>query len=604
MNIEPVLNWVRDWLGIAPDYIVRKVYFRSLWPAMLLPILIGVGVLFTWYQYRRQSLLDPARRLGLGVLRVAAYIVLLLVIFQPTMALEKSVSIPRHVGVLLDNSQSMAHQDTRATPRELGDAALAMGKAQYLLPATQAEIARARVTLKHAGESLKPAKIAQALKFQKQAEGILDKALRDKALEIVPGSPNPTVVKVAETLKKIFQRQKGLSDKTEALSKLPPSPALDAQYADLSREQVFVMGDLDALGELLRDTLPVMAGAADAKLDRLSRLEMAKGILANKQIALLGQVAKDFRVPTFTFATNCESAGDGPVGLLAAKTEGVDTRVGDAIERACAQMAGQPLSGLILLTEGQSNWGTDPLEAARRMGKRDVPLYIVGLGLAKPKDVRLQSLIVPSAAFPKDKIVARLQLSGRGYEGLATELRATFDDKEIARLPVKLTEEPRFVEIPIEIPKDKKGEAKLAFSVPVQPGEDNQANNKLESVLKIFDQKIKVLYIEGKPRWEFRYLKVVLQRDTRLDVQFWMTEGDEDLPKTSPAYINGFPQDVKEAFKYDMVILGEVPGWKIQDQIPRIVELVKERSGSLLMIAGDNYAPATYADTPIGEILP
>ncbi|MEI7838144.1 MAG: hypothetical protein WCK05_17210, partial [Planctomycetota bacterium] len=116
MNIEPVLNWVRDWLGIAPDYIVHKIYLRSLLPAILLPVLIGVGVIFTWYQYRRESMLTRGRRVLLAALRAVTYAVLLLVIFQPTMGLQKNTSIPRHVGVLLDTSPSMAHQDSRATP--------------------------------------------------------------------------------------------------------------------------------------------------------------------------------------------------------------------------------------------------------------------------------------------------------------------------------------------------------------------------------------------------------------------------------------------------------------------------------------------------------
>ncbi|MCY2925177.1 MAG: hypothetical protein NT031_07005, partial [Planctomycetota bacterium] len=605
MNIEPILNWIRDWLGIAPEFVVRKIYLRSILPAILLPILIGAGVIFTWYQYRRETMLTRGRRFALAALRVIAYAVLLLVIFQPSMALEKNTSIPRYVGVLLDTSPSMAHPDSRATARDLADAALATGHAKFVLPKVQADIAKACLAMKRACEFLKPAKVAQALPLQKQAEQVLDLAARDdKSFDPTQAAANPGSVKVLQTLKTLFQRQKGLSEQTDALSKGTQGANLEAQYAALSKEQAFILGDLTALGVSIRDMLPPMPAGTEAKVDRVSRIDMAKGILSNTELGLPAQIAKGFRVPAFIFDTGLEPAGEGIEGLMKAKLNGASTRLGEAIERACAQLSGQPISGLVLFTDGQSNEGADPMEVARRMGKRNVPLYIVPLGLEKPKDVRLQSLIVPSAAFPKDKIVARLQLAGRGYDGLKTDLVATFDDKEIARLSVTITDEPKFVEIPIEIPKDKKGQAKLAFSVPVQPGEDNKANNKLESELKIFDQKIKVLYIEGKPRWEFRYLKVVLQRDTRLDVQFWMTEGDEDLPRTSPAYINGFPKDAKEAFKYDMVILGEVPAWKIQDQMPLIADLIKERSGSLLMIAGDRYSPASYAGTVLGDMLP
>ena len=114
-----------------------------------------------------------------------------------------------------------------------------------------------------------------------------------------------------------------------------------------------------------------------------------------------------------------------------------------------------------------------------------------------------------------------------------------------------------------------------------------------------------MLYVEGKPRWEYRYLRAVLKRDRRLDVRFLITRGDPDLAAYDREYIARFPEEAEEAFKYDLIILGDVPAsYFTAVQLDRLAELVQERSASLLMIAGHRYAPLTYAGTPIEKLLP
>ena len=123
--------------------------------------------------------------------------------------------------------------------------------------------------------------------------------------------------------------------------------------------------------------------------------------------------------------------------------------------------------------------------------------------------------------------------------------------------------------------------------------------------VRVLDEKIKVLYVEGLPRWEYRYLRWVLLRDPRLDVRFLMTKGDPTLASTSPRHLARFPEEAEHALKFDLIILGDVPAsYFSARQLELMEELVKTNGGSLLMVAGPMAAPATYADTPIERILP
>ncbi|MDP6505864.1 MAG: hypothetical protein QF886_19740, partial [Planctomycetota bacterium] len=89
---------------------------------------------------------------------------------------------------------------------------------------------------------------------------------------------------------------------------------------------------------------------------------------------------------------------------------------------------------------------------------------------------------------------------------------------------------------------------------------------------------------EGKPRWEYRYLRQVLRRDHRLDVKFIMTEGDPDLPRYSREYLDRFPLDAAGAFRFDLVIVGDVRATFFQnEELARIEELIRTRGGSFLM---------------------
>ncbi|MEK6235712.1 MAG: hypothetical protein N2C14_13470 [Planctomycetales bacterium] len=97
----------------------------------------------------------------------------------------------------------------------------------------------------------------------------------------------------------------------------------------------------------------------------------------------------------------------------------------------------------------------------------------------------------------------------------------------------------------------------------------------------------------------------MLLRDPRLEVTFLMTQGDPALAATSPQHLAQFPRVAKDAFKYDLIILGDVPASYFNAaQMELMTNLVKSHGGSLLMVAGPMAAPATYAETSIAELLP
>ena len=602
MKTEAIYNAIREWVGIGPDYAIQQVGFRSPLPHILLPIGICLALLFAGYLYSRESRLSRGHQALLTCLRGLVYTILLLILFVPTATFTRNQVIRRNLLVLVDRSESMSIADARKKPEDLVDAALALGKAGFVLPDRQEAVARARRAMGEDVEALKHDQYDEIRKAQAAVQRNLAVALKDAPAAEAAGDTSGFL----RELRELAKQQSGLSETTQQMEK---EGRLNIERSrELAGTQEKIAQSLDKLAGSLRAVPVAVPAAAQADVANATRLGLAKGLVDGANTGVLSRIAKDYNVLVFAFADRLDA-----LGMAASETGKVTSAIepkGKAtsaaiIEDAVAQQSGQPVAGVVLLTDGAFNEGTEPQEVARRLKEQGIPLYPVGLGLKAPEDVGLRSLIVPDAIFPKDEVRARVQVFSQGFRGAKATVRVLLDDKEMAQREVELTSEPAFVELPFKVPEGRGGGVKLAVTVSEMPGEASVVNNRIERSVRIIDQKIKVLYVEGKPRWEYRYLRVVLQRDPRLDVKFLMTQGDAELPAASKDYIARYPDTSDEAFSYDLVILGDVPSWYFtRPQLERMVQLVRERGGSLLMLAGESYAPSSYVSSPLAEILP
>jgi len=364
-----------------------------------------------------------------------------------------------------------------------------------------------------------------------------------------------------------------------------------------------------ALGSVpFADAAKPLPESARVEAAGASRIDMAKGLLARPTANLFEHLGENYIVRYFGFGERLEpTEGKGesaPEALRAAQAAAKVTRLGTALQEAVDRNTGQPIAGVIVLTDGISNDGLEPLAVAQRLGERSIPIYPVGLGLPQPPDVRLQHLIVPDTVFHKDRVPVRVEIVSSGYANRTANLSVSIDGQQVAAKAVNLTGAAQFEELQF-IPEAKSGTVKLEVAVSPQPGEITDANNRLAKTVRIVNEKIHVLYVEGKPRWEYRYLRQVLLRDHRLDVKFLLTEGDRDQALASDQYLVDFPEDAAKAFHFDLVILGDVPAsYFARAQLARIEELVQKHGGSLLMLAGSRHAPVSYVGTPIASVLP
>ncbi len=346
--------------------------------------------------------------------------------------------------------------------------------------------------------------------------------------------------------------------------------------------------------------------AIKSDVSAVPRIEIARGILQHPDLKAFQKPGDKHRLRYFSFGERLEAVPDEPNSLRdwlkQVKAQAPVTRLGESLQQVAERFTGQPTAAVILLTDGASNAGIDPLEAARSLG---APVFAIGIGTPRPDDIRLlANVVLPETIFPKDKVPIRVQIeSTSGFKGRDVELSVKAEGRVLASRPITL-KGTQFEELSF-VPEQTSGLLKLDIAVAALPGEATEENNRVARTVKVIDDKIKVLYVEGKPRWEYRYLRAVLLRDHRMAVKFLMTEGDADLAKASEQYIAKLPEDEKSTFDYDMVILGEVPAsYFSAAQLGWLEKLVRDKGGSILMLAGHQHAPMSYADTPIAKLLP
>jgi uncharacterized membrane protein len=157
---------------------------------------------------------------------------------------------------------------------------------------------------------------------------------------------------------------------------------------------------------------------------------------------------------------------------------------------------------------------------------------------------------------------------------------------------------------------DEPGARRVRFRIPAQEGERLAQNNEQEAVIVVRAGREKILYLEGEPRWELKFIRRAVAADSNLQVV--------GLQRTAPnkylrldvdsagELFGGFPRTREELFQYRALILGSIEAsYFSHDQLQMIADFVAVRGGGLLALGGRSaLAEGGYAGTPVADVLP
>lgn len=323
--------------------------------------------------------------------------------------------------------------------------------------------------------------------------------------------------------------------------------------------------------------------------------------------ALMKALSDRFAVRTYSFSSKTGRVTD-PATLT---YQGTKTDLAAALDVVRQDLSSVPLSGIVVVSDGGDNAGRVLQESLVPLQAASIPVFTVGVGAESlAPDLQVDRVQAPASVLLGSAVIADVVVSQRGFSGKTVTLRVADETRILTEQQITLGKDGEPVVTRVRFTADQAGPRRVTFSVPPAAGERVPGNNSRDLLMNVRDDRKKVLYFEGEPRFEVKFMRravegddnlqlVVLQRTApdkflRLDV-----DGAEELQ-------GGFPKTRDELFRYQGLILGSIEaGFFTHDQLLMIHDFVSQRGGGLLVLGGRHaLAEGGYAGTPVEEVLP
>jgi uncharacterized membrane protein len=357
------------------------------------------------------------------------------------------------------------------------------------------------------------------------------------------------------------------------------------------------------LGVLLDDSRSMLIGDADGQ----ARAEFVRREFGGPNSGLLKALSDRFVLRFFRFSTAAgRVASPGEL-----KYDGTATRVGNALERARDELSGLPLAGLVVVTDGADTSDTALDESLASLKARSIPVFPVGVGRDHfTRDIQITRVETPRTVLKGTSLVVDVVVSQTGYGGRNVPLNVEDQGRIVASQTITLPPDGQSLTARVRFSASEAGPRLFRFRVPGQDGEEVTQNNARDSLLEVLDREEKVLYFEGEPRFEAKFVLNAVEDDKNLHVVLMNRTAENKYYRrnvsTKDELVGGFPKTREELFAYRGLIIGSVEAAAFTpEQLRMIADFVNKRGGGLLMLGGRrSFAQGGWAGTPVAEVLP
>ncbi|HVT89138.1 MAG TPA: hypothetical protein VHD56_09820 [Tepidisphaeraceae bacterium] len=303
------------------------------------------------------------------------------------------------------------------------------------------------------------------------------------------------------------------------------------------------------------------------------------------------------------------------IALAALQPTGQNTQVGKSIRAVLDELQGQRIAGVVVLTDGRDTPAQPMAQVLTSLAESGVKVYPILVGSDKmPTNVSIQSVSAEESAFKGDIVNVRVNIRGSGFpngQNVAVQLKDKHTGLQM-RDP-----NGRPIEQTVHLDNDTAAEAELIFKptqvgpldlvveAVKQPGEIDDEDNTRDLQINVLDAHINVLYVDGYPRWEYRYIKNEMIRDQSVEIACLLTSADPSFNQEGDRHIVAFPESIEELMDYDVLLFGDVDPRQFSElQLQMVADFVGKRAGGFGMVSGPRFSPLAYRGTPIEAVLP
>ncbi len=346
-----------------------------------------------------------------------------------------------------------------------------------------------------------------------------------------------------------------------------------------------------------------------------SRFDRVRGALFGRGGALDGLDA-DFEVRVWSFDSAAHKLKK-PSELRDESPDGEATALAAALEGAFADVSGQRVAGALLLTDGADNSGADPAPRLKNLG---LPVYPVAVGTRLSESGEFKDIAVAGADAGRYAAVdnvceVRAYIEATGFRGRVVDVLLEVADgqgtPEKARVKLTLDGCRGDQEVVLRFTPRKAGDWNARVKVKPDRSERLTENNVQEFLLNVTEPRIRVLYVEGRLRPEYGFLRRNWALDPMVEVTSFYRARKGLFIEQSPSGERRtgagkfFPESFEAARRFDVFVLGDIERASFSDaQLAALRKAVSEGAGLLCLPGQAAYGEGGWTGSPLAELLP
>jgi uncharacterized membrane protein len=335
-----------------------------------------------------------------------------------------------------------------------------------------------------------------------------------------------------------------------------------------------------------------------------SRLEAAATTL---QDGLLHSLRQRFQVRLYRMGRGLERV-EGMEQYGAAQTS---SQIAGSLRQLVAEAGSVPIGAVVLLTDGADNAGGIDLETVSQIRRHRIPVHTIGFGSEQMvQDVEILDASVPARALPGSRLQAHVSFRQNGFSGKKARLTIKDAGKPLASEELTLSGDARPQFQPVFFNAGAAGARNLEITIEPLTGETNLRNNSLTRLVNVESARPRILYIEGEPRWEFKFIRRAMELDGGQDLVTILRTTQNKIYRQGirePQELEqGFPARAEELFEFSGIIIGSVEAnYFTPDQAELIRQFADRRGGGVLFLGGRHaLSEGGYAKSGFNEMMP
>jgi uncharacterized membrane protein len=292
------------------------------------------------------------------------------------------------------------------------------------------------------------------------------------------------------------------------------------------------------------------------------------------------------------------------------------THINAGLQQLSAETSELPVGAVVLLTDGAENGagtagGGIDIETINALHNRRLPVHTIGFGKEQPgHDLEMDDVVVAAKAMADSRMTATVSFHQYGYARQKAVLDVKDGNKLLASKEVTLDKDGVGQDETMFFNAGEAGVKSIGFALEPLTGEENAANNAVTRLVDVSAEPKRILYVEGEPRWEFKFIRRAEAQDKGVDIVSMLRTTENKIYRQGIAdpteLADGFPTKAEDLDKYQAIVIGSVEvGYFTPSQQELIREFVDKRGGGLLFLGGRfSLSEGGWGSSSLADLFP